>query len=145
MYRAAYLNDGTLMAVGEQSVVMMNTSDGGIFEYNPDGKHVLGYAVGGDTVAVALRTYGDTAGGEVVVLSSAGTRLCSMEFAGEFRHVSGCDGRYALLTDSHAHAFTSAGVSFTATVQADGRQVIYTEDALVVMGLNRLEAFPADG
>ena len=145
MYRAAYLNDGTLMAVGEQSVVMMNISDGGIFEYNPDGKHVLGYAVGGDTVAVALRTYGDTAGGEVVVLSSVGTRLCSMEFAGEFRHVSGYEGRYALLTDGHAHAFTSAGVAFTASVQADGRQVIFAEDALVVMGLNRLEAFPANG
>lgn len=143
MYRAAYLGDGTLMAVGEQSVVMMNTSDGGVFEYQTDGMHLLGYAVGGDTVALALRPYGDTAGGEAVVLSSVGTRLSSLAFDGEFRHISGSDGRYALLTDSHAHAFTSAGGDFVAEVQADGRQVVYTETGLVVMGLNRLEAFSA--
>lgn len=143
MYRAAYLNDGTLTAVGEQSVVMMNTSDGGVFEFVPDGKHVLGYAVGGDTVAVVLRSYGDTADGEAVVLSSAATRLSSVPFDGEFRHVSGFDGRYALLTDTHAHAFTADGVSFAAEVQADGRQAVFAEEGLVVMGLNRLEAFPA--
>lgn len=144
MYRAAYLGDGTLMAVGEQLVVMMNTSDGGVFRFVPDGQHVLGYAVGGDTVALALRSYGDTAGGEAVVISAVGTRLSSMHFDGEFRHISGFDGRYALLTDTHAHAFTSAGSAFTAAVQADGRQAVFAEDALVVMGLNRLEAFPAD-
>ena len=144
MYRVAYLSDGTLMAVSDQTVVLMNTTDGGVSTFTPDGKQILGYAVGGDTLALALRAYGDTADGEMVVLSSAGQQLCRLDFEGEFRHLSGFDGRYALLTDSRAHAFTSSGAAFTASVQADCRQAVFAEEQLVVMGLNRLEAFSAN-
>ena len=145
LYRAAYLSDGTLVAVGEQSVVLMNTADGGVSEYAPEGKHVLGYAVGGDTVALALRSYGATAGGETVVLSADGAARCHLDFDGEFRHLSGCDGRYALLTDSRVQAFTADGGVGAASVLGDGRQAVYTEQRFVVMGLNRLEAFSVEG
>ena len=141
LYRAAYLADGTLVAVHEQGVVLMNPASGATTRYDPEGMHVLGYAVGGDGIAVAMRAYGDTADGEVAIVSSAGTAVCSVPFTGEFRHLSGFDGRYALLTDSYAQAFTVNGVTGKAAVQADGRQVTYTGTRIVVMGLNRLEAF----
>lgn len=140
VYRAAYLSDGTLVAVGEQSVVLMNTDDGGVSLYAPTGMHMLGYAVGGDTVALAMRPYGDTAGGVAVILSSGGAEQYRMEFDGEFRHLSGCAERYALLSDSHVQAFTVDGVKASAPVQADGRQVVFAEGHVVVMGLNRLES-----
>lgn len=141
MYRAAYLSDGTLVAVGEQSAVLMNTADGGVSIYAPEGMHMLGYAVGGDTVALAMRPYGDTAGGVAVVLSSAGAQQSRVEFSDEFRHLSGCAGRYALLTDGQVCAFTATGVVSTASVQADGRQAVFAEGHVVVMGLNRLESY----
>ena len=142
MYRAAYLSDGTLVAVGEQSAVLMNTADGGVSVYAPEGMHMLGYAIGGDTVALAMRPYGDTAGGVAVVLNSAGAQQTRVEFDGEFRHLSGCADRYALLTDSQVQAFTSIGVVGAVSVQADGRQAVYAEGHVVVMGLNRLESYP---
>lgn len=145
LYRAVYLSDGTLVAVGEQEVILMNTADGGVSVYAPEGMYMLGYAMGGDTVALAMRAYGDTAGGVTVVLSSGGAEQCRAAFGGEFRHLSGCDGRYALLTDSAVSALTADGVVTTVSVQADGRQVIYAEGHLVVMGLNRLESYPVGG
>ena len=144
LYRAAYLCDGTLVAVGEQSVVLMNTADGGVSLYAPDGMHVLGYAVGGDTLALALRPYGVTAGGTAVVLSSGGAEQSTVAFEGEFRHLAGVQEQYTLLTDNSVQAFSAAGRNGTVTVSADGRQAVYATDKIVVMGLNRLEAFPLE-
>lgn len=141
LYRAAYLSDGTLVAIGEQSVVLMNTADGGVSLYTPDGMHVLGYAVGGDTLSLALRPYGVTAGGKAVVLSSGGAEQFTTEFEGEFRHLAGVGEQYTLLTDNSAQAFSAGGLSGTVTVSADGHQAVYAVDKIVVMGLNRLEAF----
>ncbi|MBR3778717.1 MAG: hypothetical protein IKL13_03205 [Clostridia bacterium] len=141
LYRIAYLADGTLAAVHDGGAVLMNPHSGSVTSYAPDGKYVLGFAMGGDGVALALRAYGDTAGGETVIVSSSGTVLCDVAFTGEFRHLSGFGGRYALLTDSYAQALTVNGVTDKVTVQADGRQVLYTDGTVVVMGLNRLDAF----
>ena len=144
LYRAAYLSDNTLVAVGEHTLVLMNTADGGVSLYSMEGKYLLGYAVGGDTVALAMRPYGDTAGGEVVVLTSAGSEKLRLPFEGEFRHLSGGEGRYALLTDSAAQALTADGVEHTVSVPADGRQVVFAEGQLVVMGLNQMDAYPME-
>lgn len=144
LYRAAYLADNTLVAVGEQSVVLMNTADGGVSLYTPEGMHLLAYAVGGDTVALAMRPYGDTAGGVMVVLSSGGAEQYRTEFEGEFRHLSGEQGQYALLTDSRVFAFSADGLKGTVGVQSDGRQTIFADGQIVVMGLNRLDAYSID-
>lgn len=141
LYRARYLSDGTLAAVHDQGAVLMNTHSGETVAYAPDGMRVLGFAIGGDGVALALRPYGDTAGGEVRLISSSGTAVNHISFRGEFRHLSGFGGRYALLTDSYAQAFTVNGVTGEVAVQADGRQVAYVDGQVVLMGLNRLEAF----
>lgn len=141
LYRSAYLSDGTLVAIGEGSVVLMNTADGGVSLYTPDGMHILGYAVGGDTLSLVLRPYGATAGGTAVVLSSGGVEQSNTEFDGEFRHLSALQERYALLTDSNVYAFSATGLTDILAVSADGRQVVSAEGKIVVMGLNRLEAF----
>lgn len=144
LYRAAYLSDGTLAAVHEQGVVLMNTHSGAVTTYQPEGMRVLGYAVGGDGIALALRAYGDTADGEVQIVSSSGGVLHGTGFDGEFRHLSGFGGRYALLTDGYAQALTANGVTEKVAVQADGRQVLHIDGKIVVMGLNRLDAFSVE-
>ena len=75
------------------------------------------------------------------IVSSSGEVLSDTTFTGEFRHLSGFGGRYALLTGSYAQALTVNGVTGKVTVQADGRQVLYVDGKIVVMGLNRLDAF----
>ena len=142
LYRAMYLNDGTLMAVSDWGAVLMNTADGKTILYQPEGMKVLGYAVGGDTACFALRPYGDAAGGEVEVVVSSGLVQSSVTFTGEFRHLSGHGGQYALLTDSFARCLSGNGADGLLPVAADGRQVVTVKGGLVVMGLNRLEYYP---
>lgn len=144
LYRVAYLSDGTLAAVHEQGVVLMGT-DGRVTPYQSTGMHLLGYAVGGDTVALALRPYGSTAGGRVEVLSAAGTAEQTLTFEGEFRHLSGCAGRYALLTDRFVQSLSTHGIGIQHSVQTDGLQAVCSEEQVMVMGLNQLEAFPLNG
>ena len=142
LYRVMYLNDGTLVAVSDWGAVMMNTTDGKTTLYQPEGMRVLGYAVGGDTVCFALRPYGDTAGGVVEVVTASGLVQSNVTFSGEFRHLSGHGGQYALLTDSAARRLSANGADGLVSVPADGRQVVNAGDGLVVMGLNRLEYYP---
>ena len=103
---------------------------------------LAGYTVGGDTACFALRPYGDAAGGEVEVVASSGLVQSSVTFTGEFRHLSGHGGQYALLTDSFARCLSGNGADGLLPVAADGRQVVTAKGGLVVMGLNRLEYYP---
>lgn len=144
LYRIAYLADGTLAAVYEQGVMLMS-AEGHVVSYAPEGMHVLGYAVGDDTLALTLRPYGDTAGGRVEVISPSGTVEQSATFTGEFRHLSGFDGRYALLTDSYVQSLSVHGMGALHAVQADGVQTVCSAERVIVMGLNRLEAFDLNG
>lgn len=141
LYRTEYLSGGMLAAVHEQGLVLMDVKNGKTTTYVPAGMHVLGYAVSGDAVALALRPYGDTAGGEVEVLSSSGTVSCSVMFEGEFRHLSGCDGQYTLLTDHYVQLLSLSGDKGKASVSSDGQQAIPAEGKAVVMGRNELNVY----
>lgn len=141
LYRATYLEDGTVMAVCDWGAVLLSSGNGKTTLYQPEGRRVLGFATTGHTVAFALRSYGNTAGGEVEVVSSAGVVQSNVSFSGDFRHLSGHDGRYSLLTDGYTQQLTSNGADGIVAVEADGRQAVPTEEGTVVMGLNRLNYF----
>lgn len=141
LYRLAYLENGTVMAVHEQGVVLVNPDSGKAKSYTQKDKRVLGYAVSGDTVALAMRPYGDTAGGQAVIVSSSGKVKSKLSFKGEFRHLSGHDGKYVLLTDGTAYPFTLSGAKKKISVAADALQAVYADNQIVVMGRNLLKAY----
>ena len=76
-----------------------------------------------------------------MVLSSGGAEQWRAEFEGEFRHLSAYQDIYAVLTDSLVQTFAADGLRGSATVPADGRQVVFFDSQIVVMGLHRLEAY----
>ncbi len=141
LYRIEYLSGGRLAAVHEQGVVLMDTESGAATAYVPEGMRVLGYAVSGDAVALAVRAYGDTADGEVVVVSATGSESCCVPFTGEFRHLSGTNGQFALLTDGYVYLLSAAGAEGRAVVPADGQQAVYAAGKAVVMGRNQLQVY----
>ena len=142
LYRMEYLDGDWLVAFGEDGVVMLGTADGLATVYKPQGLRVLGYAVGKDTLALALRPYGDTGDGQVEVVGKTGEPSCTVAFTGAFRHLSEENGQYLLLTDAYAQRFTAAGEAGMAQVGSDGQQAVLDGDNAVVLGLNRLVAFP---
>ena len=140
LYQIVYMDNGWVAAFSDSSAVMLDTSDGMATVYAPDGVQLLGYAVTEKGLAVAVRSYGTTGDGQVHVVNTKGDLLAQMDFTGEFRHLSGHNGKYALLTDSMVYKITNDGVQGSAATAADGRQVLLDEDMAVVLGLNRITA-----
>lgn len=141
LYQLTYLTDNQLGAIGENGTVMLHTTDGKAVEHTADGMRILGYACAGDTLALALRPYGSTAGGEVQMVSSSGETLCTVPFEGEFRDLSGQKGACALLTDSRVIKIDTAGQTAGADVPADGQQAVLDGNQAVVLGMNVLTTY----
>ncbi len=141
LYRLAYLGNSWLAAVGEQGIVMLDTADGLATVYNPVDKRPLGYAAAADHMALALRPYGDTGGGQVQLVNKKGEPLCTVDFTGDFRQLSYNGQQYLLLTDAEAVEITVTGAERRAAVESDGQQAIISGDKAVVLGLNVLQAY----
>lgn len=142
LYRLQYLSGGWLAAIGETGTVMLDTADGLATVYNPIDKRMLGYAAAEEHLALAVRNYGDTGGGQVQIISKKGEPLCKVDFVGEFRQLSYSGKNYLLLTDSEAVEISQTGARRRAGVEADSQQAIISGDNAVVLGLNVLQAYP---
>lgn len=141
LYRLEYLDGGWVAAFSDEGAVLLDTADGLATVYNPTDMRVLGYAVAGKDLALAVRPYGDTGGGQIHIVNKSGEPTRTLDFTGEFRQLSGYQQQYVLLTDTYVQRFSAAAVGGTAVVEADGKQVILSEDRAVVLGLNRLVAY----
>lgn len=141
LYRLEYLDGGWVAAFSDEGAVLLDTADGLATVYNPTDMRVLGYAVAGKDLALVVRPYGDTGGGQVHIVSKTGEPIRTLDFTGEFRQLSGYQQQYVLLTDTYVQCFSAAAVGGTAAVEADGKQVILSDDRAVVLGLNRLTAY----
>lgn len=120
---------------------MLDTTDGLATVYAPADMRVLGYAVSGSDLALAVRPYGETGGGQIHIVDTSGEPRSIVDFTGEFRQLVGGERQYALLTDSYIQQCSAAGAGATASVEADGQQVILSDTRAVVLGLNRLVAY----
>lgn len=141
LYRLEYLAGGWLAAIGENGVAMLDTSDGLATVYAPEDMRLLGYAVGEEDLALVLRPYGSTGDGMVQVIAKNGEPKYSVDFSGEFRHVSYSNRQYLLLTDSYVQRLSAAGGGTVVQVPADGQQAVLDGTQAVVLGLNRLQAY----
>ena len=142
LYRMEYLSDGWVVAFSEDRAVMMDTANGLASVYVPSDMRVLGYAVGSDTMALVLRSYGSTGDGEVHIVNKEGVPTATIPFEGVYRDLSQQKGLYVLLTDTYAQRITANGEQVRVSVEEDGRQAVLDGDNVVVLGLNRLLAYP---
>ena len=141
LYRAEYLGNHCAMAVGENGVVLLNTTNGLASVYYPDDRQVLGYAATEDNLALVLRPYGTTGDGEIHLIDSNGEPQLAETYSGEFRHLAGQDGAFVLLTDSVVRRVTPDGIGEAVAVGSDGRRVALNKNLAVVLGLNRITAY----
>ena len=145
LYRMEYMDGGWVAAFSEDSVVMLDTSDGLATVYKPGDMRVLGYATAGKDLALAVRPYGDTGGGEIHIVSKKGEPTRVVPFTGAFRHLSGYHHQYVLLTDTYVQPISAVAEDAAIPVEADGQQVIMSDGQVVVLGLNRLAAYSVTG
>ncbi len=142
LYRLEYLADDWLAAIGENGTVMLDTADGLATVFTLGDRRLLGYAAADNTLALVTRAYGETGNGQVQVVDKTGSPLASVDFTGDFRHLSANQNSYLLLTDSACTAITTGGKTRTAATAADGQQAVLSSNGqAVVMGLNLLQAY----
>ncbi len=139
LYRLTYVRQ-ELVAVGEERAVALN-DQGQAAVFTTGASRILGYCVGERYVALALRDYGETAGGQVAILDGNGVEHARVDFAGDFRHLSAEGDRFLLLTDSAVQTVTEAGAGKQAAVAADGRRAVQLDGKAIVLGLNTLQAY----
>ena len=142
LYRMEYLESGWLAAFSESDVTMLDTSDGLATVYAPADMRVLGYAVSGEDLALALRPYGDTGDGQIHIINTNGEPTCTVDFTGTFRQLVAGAEQYAVLTDTYVGQILSTGAGVTTAVPSDGQQLIVNSTHAVVLGLNRIDAYP---
>lgn len=140
LYRLGYFGEHYITAVAEDRVVMLNAVTGGVYTYQQENQRILGYAIGQDRVAVAIRPYGATADGSLVVLNGSGKAVKTASFSGDFRQLSAYENEFVVLTDHYAQKFSESGLGGQASIEADGRQVVLDEDHVVVLGVSQLNA-----
>ena len=138
LYRADYLGNNRAIAVGENGVVLIDTTNGLASVYRPEGMQVLGYGTTDHNLALVPRDYGVTGDGEIHLVDSDGEPQITETFSGEFRHLAGQDDGYVLLTDHAIQRVTPDGADEPIAVDPDGRQVALNKDIAVVLGLNRI-------
>ncbi len=141
LYRLAFLSNSCILAVGENGALLFPVSGDSPTSYTVGGQQMLGYAVANNTAAVVTHTMGDTAGGNVTVLSAEGKELCRVPFTGEFRHLSAVGGQYLLLTDSRAQVIGHTGAGKAAAVAADGQQAVLAGNRAIVLGISKLQEY----
>lgn len=141
LYRLDYMNSRYLAAVGETGVLSVDTRSGTSTAYTVENRRVLGSVVNGDGVALAVRDYGDTAGGTVVLLDRQASQRTTVDFDGEFRHLSTDGDDFLLLTDTRAQAIAFSGVKGSALIEADGQRAALAGDTAVILGLNSIQAY----
>lgn len=140
LYRLYYLPDGRLRVIGEDGLRLLDPEKQQEQLYAVDG-HLLGYAVTDSGIALAVRDWGDTGDGCVVVLDTAMTERCRVDFTGDFRHLSAQGQEYLLLTDARAQSIGFSGALLSAEVAADGQQAVLNGHTAIVLGLSAIASY----
>ena len=142
LYRAEFLSNDRLAAVGENGALLFTISRSDATPYTTGGERLLGYAVADGSVALVTRPLGETGDGAVSVVDGQGNELCRVSFEGEFRCLTAEGAQYLLLTDKTAQVIRKSGAGKSAAVAADGQQALLCGNDAVVLGLSALQQYP---
>ncbi len=141
VYRLEFISKNRLVAVGEAGATVFSLGKEAPVSYSIGTDRLLGYVTSDDAVALVTRPAGTTDGGTVTMLMHDGNLACQVPFDGEFRHLSSYGRRCVLLTDSQVQLIDTLGGGKSATVAADGQQVVLSGNSAVVLGLSVLQEY----
>ena len=142
LFSVSYLHNGRLLAMGDNACLTIDTSGRYKEEYDFSDRELLGYSLGGNTVALALQEFGAMDGGEIVMLNGEGRVRSTTTFGGTYRHMAICSDHALLLTAGALCSVYADGTHSEAlSVPEDGRLVAaYGRDAMV-FSLTKLDKY----
>lgn len=141
LYRLEFLQGNRLVAVGDNGALFFEDKNTEPVAYTIEGKKMLGYAAANNSVALVLRNYGETGDGQVVLLNVHGEERTTVDFTGDFRHISTDGQKYLLLTDGYVQSVSAGGGGEAMPAAADGQQAALSGNTAIVLGLSTLQAY----
>lgn len=146
LLRVDYLSGERLVALGEQGCWLLDEATAASPKtVTLAGQRVLGYATTADGFALAVRNYGDTGGGEVLVVNGRGEECVREAFEGNFRHLSGGSKGFLLLADGYVQSLSYSAAGKRVPVDADGQRAVRVGGNAVVLGLSVLQSYSLNG
>lgn len=142
LYRVSYLNNNRLAVAGEDGIYLLDKETAANPTVFPlTGQRLLSFAPAEDGLAVAVRSYGDTGGGTVIVWNSRGEECVRSDFSGDLRSLTGDSKGFVLLTDSYVQSFSYTAAGEPVAVASDGQQAVRGGKGAVVLGLSALQSY----
>ena len=119
-----YYGNGNIAVVGDTATWVYDPDEdkAQIVSYEDAG--LLGYAFSERGLALVTRGYGESGGGTVTVVNTAGKVVRTLPFESDFRHVAAADSGFYLLLSDKLHLLDTGGIAKTAAAPADGLQVV---------------------
>lgn len=141
MYRADYMSDGHIAAVGDTQTWVVDADDTLDQRISYDQQQLVGYTVGDKMVGLALQKYGAGDGGEVMRIDREGNTAYTAAFTGSFRHLYAHDNGLLLLTAGRLYQGDEEKLSGGIDVQQDGRMAGLLGSKAIVLGLTSLSEY----
>ena len=118
-----YLSSGQIAAIGDTQAWIIRPGREE-FEVKPySDMQLLGYAISGNQVSVAVRPYGATRGGQLLTWNQNGQEAYQYSYEGMFRDLSSSAGGFLLLTDEKLTSLNDRGDDASIDVPSDGLMV----------------------
>lgn len=143
LFDVSFLTDGRVAAVGDTAAWLFSPD-----KENPacatvsfEDRELLGYAVGENGLAVALRHYGTREDGELLMVDAAGTITGTQPFEGDFRHLAADGKAFYLLTASHLYRAEAGAFTDKKEIPSDGLMVSSLKGDALVLGLTALQTY----
>ena len=137
-----YLSGGQIAAIGDTEAWIVKPGRENIEIESYSDMQLLGYAVSGNQISVAVRPYGTTRGGQLLTWNQNGQSVYQHSFEGMFRHLSAGDQGVLLLTDSDLTKLNDRGDPTASDVPSDGLMVAQAfGKPAIVLELTALSAF----
>ena len=118
-----YLSSGQIAAIGDTQAWIVKPGQENMEIQPYSDMQLLGYAVSGNQVSVAVRSYGATRGGQLLTWNQNGQSVYQHSFEGTFRDVSAGERGVLLLTDGTLTALNDRGDASSVDVPSDGLMV----------------------
>lgn len=136
--RVQYMKSGTVAAIGNSQTRFVNPTgslDSAVMHSDVE---LIGFALGGNELALVTRPYGSQDGGTVTVYASSGDVKVEGTFEGEFRDIAATNKGFLVLSDEHLYELGSKGITDRAPVLADSLMTGTVEGKALVLGLTQL-------
>lgn len=137
-----YLSGGQIAAIGDTQAWIIRPGQEKMDVESYSDMQLLGYAVSGHQLSVAVRRYGTSRGGQLLTWNQNGQSVYQQSFEGMFRDLSAGDRGLLLLTDSALTALNDRGDPTSVDVPSDGLMVTQAfGKPAMVLELTSLSAF----